>query len=97
MEHGLSSVVAWQTVVPLFMAAMTIFMAKWLSHSWAQTAVQRTVRVVSRLGSRDARRAELRRLLGVPTRVSENELDDGPSETTPSTRNGRRTKNGGRT
>jgi hypothetical protein len=31
---------------------MAIFMAKWLSHFWAQTAVERTVRVVSRLGSR---------------------------------------------
>jgi hypothetical protein len=57
MGHGLSSVVAWQTVVPFMMGATAIFMAKWLSHSWAETAVQRTVRVVSRLGSRDARRA----------------------------------------
>jgi hypothetical protein len=52
MGHGLSSVVAWQTVVPVMMGAMAIFMAKWLSHFWAQTAVERTVRVVSRLGSR---------------------------------------------
>jgi hypothetical protein len=34
------------------MGAMAIVMAKWLSHFWAQTAVERTVRVVSRLGSR---------------------------------------------
>ena len=60
MEHGLSSVVAWQTVVPLFMAAMTIFMAKWLSNFWARTAEKRTVRVVSRLGSRSAGRGRRR-------------------------------------
>jgi hypothetical protein len=56
MGHGLSSVVAWQTVVPLLMGVITIFMAKWLSHVWARTAVERTVRVVSRLGARDASR-----------------------------------------
>ena len=56
MGHGLSSVVAWQTVVPILMGAITIFMAKWLSHVWARTAVERTVRVVSRLGTRDAGR-----------------------------------------
>jgi hypothetical protein len=56
MGHGLSSVVAWQTVVPLFMGATAIFMAKWLSHVWARTAVERTVRVVSRLGAREAGR-----------------------------------------
>jgi hypothetical protein len=55
MEHGLSSVVAWQTVVPVVMGAITIFMAKWLSHFWAQSAVERTVRVVSRLGAHPRR------------------------------------------
>jgi hypothetical protein len=56
MGHGLSSIVVWQTLVPLFMVATTIFMAKWLSHVWARTTVERTVRVVSRLGTRDGRR-----------------------------------------
>jgi hypothetical protein len=60
MTHGLSSVVAWQTVVPLVTGATAIFMAKWLSHVWARTAVERTVRVVSRLGSRDRRRGARR-------------------------------------
>jgi hypothetical protein len=60
MGHGLSSVVAWQTVVPVVMGTITIFMAKWFSHLWAQTAVERTVRVVSRLGSRDAGRRSRR-------------------------------------
>ena len=60
MGHGLSSVVAWQTVVPLMTGATAIFMAKWLSHVWAQRAVQRTARVVSRLGSRDLGRGARR-------------------------------------
>jgi uncharacterized membrane protein len=59
MGHGLSSVVAWQTVVPLLMGATTIIMAKWFSHVWARTAVERTVRVVSRLGARDAGRRSI--------------------------------------
>ena len=56
MGHGLYSTVAWQTVVPLLMGATAIFMAKWLSHVWARTAVERTVRVISRLGSQGAGR-----------------------------------------
>ena len=59
MGHGLSSVVAWQTVVPVLMGATTIFMAKWFSHVWTRTTVERTVRVVSRLGARDAGRRSL--------------------------------------
>jgi hypothetical protein len=60
MTHGLSSVVAWQTVVPLLTGATAIFMAKWLTHVWTQTALQRTVRVVSRLDPRDAGRVSRR-------------------------------------
>jgi hypothetical protein len=60
MAHGLSSVVAWQTVVPIVMGATMIFMVKWFSHVWARTAVERTARVVSRLGSRDASRGRRR-------------------------------------
>jgi hypothetical protein len=60
MGHGLSSVVAWQTVVPLMTGATAIFMAKWLSHVWARSAVERTVRVVSRIGSRDPNRGPRR-------------------------------------
>jgi hypothetical protein len=52
MANELSSVAQWQTVVPLFMGAITIFMAKWLSHVWERTAAERTVRIVSRLGPR---------------------------------------------
>ena len=59
MGHGLSSVVAWQTVVPILMGATTIFMAKWFSHVWARTTVERTVRVVSRLGARNAGRRSI--------------------------------------
>jgi len=60
MAHEFSSVVALQTIVPLLTAATAIFMAKWLSHVWARTTVQRTVRVVSRLGSRNAGRGSRR-------------------------------------
>ena len=60
MANGLSSVVAWQTVVPIMMGATAIIMAKWLSLAWARAAQERTVRVVSRLGSRGARRSGTR-------------------------------------
>lgn len=52
MASGVSSVVAWQTVVPLVMGAMAILMSKWLSHVAARAASERTVRVVARLGPR---------------------------------------------
>ena len=54
MGNGLSTVVAWQTVVPLMMGAIVIFMSKWLSLVAARTASEKTVRVVSRLGPRGA-------------------------------------------
>ena len=54
MGNGIYSVVAWQTVVPLMVGAMAIFMSKWLSHVAARTAAEKTVRVVARLGPRGA-------------------------------------------
>ena len=60
MGHGLNSVIVWQTVVPVFMGATAIIMAKWLSHVWTRSAIERTVRVVSRLGPRESGRGSRR-------------------------------------
>jgi phosphate/sulfate permease len=57
MGNGFSAVVAWQTVVPIVTGAMAIFMAKWLSHAYAERAQARTVRVVARMRPRNAHRS----------------------------------------
>jgi hypothetical protein len=55
MGHGLSSVVAWQTVAPVAACIMSIMMAKWMSHVWVERTVARTARVVARIGTRSTR------------------------------------------
>jgi hypothetical protein len=52
MGNGVSEFVAWQSVLPIVMAALTMIMAKWLSQFWAQSTLHRTARVVSKLGPR---------------------------------------------
>jgi hypothetical protein len=57
MEHASSSVVVWQSVAPIVMCAVTLFMMKWLSARASQETALRTARVVSRLPSRRSNRS----------------------------------------
>jgi hypothetical protein len=52
MQDARSWVATWQSLAPLLTGVVVIMMMKWVSHHWAAAALERTVRVASKLRGR---------------------------------------------